>query len=142
MTETLTFQKMNPAEIKEEVHVYRGPRIIAPEEVAALSRSVTSEPIASSSVISEPITSSSVTSEPIASSSVIYEPITSSSVTSEPIASSSVISEPITSSSVTSEPIASSSSSASVNRLIVSADVFIDAVEDKDSSEVSKCRHK
>ena len=33
----------------EEVHAYRGPRVIAPEEVAALSRTVTSEPIASCS---------------------------------------------------------------------------------------------
>ena len=33
----------------EEVHTYRGPRVIAPEEVAALIRVVTSEPIASDS---------------------------------------------------------------------------------------------
>ena len=31
----------------EEAHVYQGPRVIAPEEVVALSRAVTSEPIAS-----------------------------------------------------------------------------------------------
>ena len=33
----------------EEVHAYRCPRVIAPEEVAALSRAVTSESIDSSS---------------------------------------------------------------------------------------------
>ena len=33
----------------EEVHAYRGPRVIAPEEVATLSRTVTCEPLASCS---------------------------------------------------------------------------------------------
>ena len=33
----------------EEVHAYCGSRVIAPEEVAALSRAVSSEPVASGS---------------------------------------------------------------------------------------------
>ncbi|KAK7496146.1 hypothetical protein BaRGS_00012556 [Batillaria attramentaria] len=83
------------------------PKTISKEPLA--SSSVSKEPLASSSVSKEQLAPSSISKDHLASSSVSKEPLASSSVSKGPLASSSVSKEPLASSSVSKEPLASSS---------------------------------